>query len=180
MEVTSNDLPSAEFRSRPLDIETIQAGNVWLRLYSSQFPDPLGFGYRSSRFSDPRMGVADDERFAVVYLGSTLKVCFLEAVLRDQGNGRLGDWLIEYAELEAWTCAKVKVTEPLRLVDLRGDGHRSGWESLRTFHAARDTRKARPGRPLFGHMTCDLMGSSTHRGSTEKRTSRCMIERFRT
>ncbi len=68
------------------------------------------------------MGVADDERFAVVYLGSTLKVCFLEAVLRDQGNGRVGDWLVEYAELESWTCAKVRVREPLRLVDLRGDG----------------------------------------------------------
>ena len=64
----------------------------------------------------------DVDRFSVVYLGSTLKVCFLEAILRDRGNGRLGDWLVEAAELDGWSCAEIVVDVPLKLVDLRGDG----------------------------------------------------------
>jgi hypothetical protein len=117
-----SDRPPKGFHSRPLDLTEIAVGSSWFRLYQSRFPDPLGFGYRPSRFSDPRTHLPEKERFAAVYLGSSVKVCFLEAILRDQGNGRLGDWPVEYAELESWTCATVNVAQPLRLVDLRGDG----------------------------------------------------------
>lgn len=116
------DRPPKGFHSRPLDLVGITAGSSWFRLYQSRFSNPLGFGYRPSRFSDPRTDLPESERFAAVYFGSGLKVCFLETILRDQGNGRLGDWPIEYAELTAWTCATVKVTQPLQLVNLRGDG----------------------------------------------------------
>lgn len=113
--------PPAGVGSRPLDIHRMMAGSVWRRLSLRRYPDPLGFGHAPSRFSDPRAGIPDAERFGVVYLGSTLKVCFLEVILRDRGNGRLGDWPIELAELELWTCASINVDKPLRLVDLRGD-----------------------------------------------------------
>lgn len=68
-----------------------------------------------------RAGIPDADRFGVVYVGSTLKVCFLETILRDRGNGRLGDWLVELTELDAWSCAEIAVEAPLRLVELRGD-----------------------------------------------------------
>ncbi len=56
------------------------------------YPDPLGFGKSPSRFSDTRRRIAEN-RFGVLYLGETLKVCFLEALLRlapkpDQGMFR--------------------------------------------------------------------------------------------
>jgi hypothetical protein len=56
-----------------------------------------------------------------VHLGSTLKVCFPETLLRDRGNGRLGDWLVEVAELDLWSCAEIAVEAQLRLIELRGD-----------------------------------------------------------
>ncbi|RUZ73924.1 RES domain-containing protein [Mesorhizobium sp. M7A.F.Ca.US.006.01.1.1] len=125
------------------------------------------------------MGVADDERFAVVYLG-TLKVSFLEAILRYQGNGRVGDWLIEYAELDSWTCAKMKVREPLRLADLRGDGSiRMGIPSdvpRGTGHALSQIWSA----AIWSHdMRPD--GSSTHRGSTlngETHVAVCVLSKL--
>ncbi|WP_375460827.1 RES family NAD+ phosphorylase [uncultured Enterovirga sp.] len=115
-------LPPAGFGSRPLDLHEVAPGEIWRRLYGTRHPDPLGFGRGASRFSDARTGILDADRFGVVYLGSTLKVCFLEAILRDRGNGRLGDWLVEAAELDGWSCAEIVVDTPLRLVDLRGDG----------------------------------------------------------
>ncbi|MCK3803846.1 RES domain-containing protein [Sinorhizobium meliloti] len=84
-------------------------------MYASAFPDPLGYGKTPSRFSDPRRR-DPARRFGVVYLGDTLKVCFLEAVLREEIYAR------RYAEIE--TIAD------LRLVDLREDT-RSGWECRR-------------------------------------------------
>ncbi len=113
-------LPPAGLGSRPLDLHEGVPGSIWRRLYQTRHPDPLGFG-RASRFSDARAGVLDADRFGVLYLGSTLKVCFLETILRDRGNGRLGDWLVEVAELDLWSCAEIVVEVPLRLVELRGD-----------------------------------------------------------
>lgn len=114
--------PPAGFASRPLDLHVAAPGEAWVRMYRSIYPDPLGFGRVPSRFGDPRAGLPEGERFGVVYLGSTLKVCFLETVLRDRGNGRLGDLPMEVAELEGWVAAEVEAAAPLRLVDLRGDG----------------------------------------------------------
>ncbi|MES0214072.1 RES domain-containing protein [Mesorhizobium sp. C280B] len=47
-----------------------------------------------SRFSDPRRRV-DANRFGVLYLGDSLKVCFLETVLRDRRAGILDDLPID-------------------------------------------------------------------------------------
>jgi RES domain len=59
----------------------VAPGERFGRIYLDRYPDPLGFGKTPSRFSDPRRRVGSS-RFGVLYLGDTLKVCFLEAVLR--------------------------------------------------------------------------------------------------
>ena len=70
-----------------------------------------------SRFSD-----ATGRAFGVVYLGSTVKVAFVEAILRDRGEGRVDPMPIPYAELEGYVCAEIAIEQELRLVDLCGDG----------------------------------------------------------
>lgn len=92
-----------------------------MRVYSRQYVDPLGFGLNPSRFSDPRL-LPDDQRYGVVYLGATLKVCVLEALVRDRGDGRLGDLVIARRELEESVCAEIVLPEDAVLVDLSGDG----------------------------------------------------------
>src|SRR5260370_35069586 len=61
------------------------------------------------------------DRFGVVYLGSSVKVCFAEAILRDRGVRRIKAFPLEWAELERWTCAELRIRKALRLVDLRGE-----------------------------------------------------------
>lgn len=112
--------PPAGFERQPLDIETIPSGRCFGRVYASVFPDPLGFGKTPSRFSDPRRRDAA-KRFGVLYLGETLKVCFLEAVLRDRRDGLFGDLPINEKELYARRYAKVQTIADLSLVDLRDD-----------------------------------------------------------
>jgi hypothetical protein len=90
-------------------------------LYSSRYLDPLGFGLSPSRFSDPRVGLPEKDRFGVIYFGSSLTVCFLERVLRDRRNGQLGDVPIPYPELEQLMCAEITIVRPVKLVDLCGD-----------------------------------------------------------
>jgi RES domain len=60
-------------------------------------------------------------RFGMLYLGETLKVCFLEAVLRDQRDGVVGSLPIREDELDRRLFADIEVAAPLRLVDLRED-----------------------------------------------------------
>jgi hypothetical protein len=115
-------LPPKGFEARQLVVTAVAAGGVWRRLYQSRFPDPLGYGLGPSRFSDPETTRLPPERFGVVYLGSSVKVCFLEAILRDRAVGRIQTYPIEWAELEAWTCAELRIARTLQLVDLRGDG----------------------------------------------------------
>jgi len=115
-------LPPSKFASRPLVTTTIGPGSVWHRLYQSRFPDPLGFGFGPSRFSDPLTGLAPPGRFGVVYIDSSIKVCFLEAILRERGVGRTSTFPLEWSELETWTCAEIAIETELTLVDLRGDG----------------------------------------------------------
>jgi hypothetical protein len=112
--------PPAGFTNANLDIETVPAGRRFGRIYLNTYPDPLGFGKSPSRFSDPRRRIADN-RFGVLYLGETLKVCFLEALLRDRRDGKIGDLPIEEREIEIRRFAEIETTEELRLVDLRGD-----------------------------------------------------------
>lgn len=58
----------------------------------------------------------------MLYLGLSLKVCFLEAVLRDERDGVVGDYLMDETELDTRRYAEVQVREALKLIDLRGDG----------------------------------------------------------
>ena len=116
-----SDAPHKGFEKRPLAIGQVAKGSIWRRLYLSRYPDPLGYGFGPSRFSDPEIGLAPPARFAVVYFGSSVKVCFVKAILRDRGVGRIKSFPLEWAELENWTCAELRVEETLRVVDLRGD-----------------------------------------------------------
>jgi hypothetical protein len=113
--------PTAAFASVELDIVGIDPGERFGRIFFGKYPDPLGYGKTPSRFSDPRRRVARN-RFGVLYLGRGLKVCFLEAVLRDQRNGAVGDLPMDEAELRARVYAEIAVSAPLNLVDLRDDG----------------------------------------------------------
>jgi RES domain len=113
--------PSAAFACTALDLTTVAPGTRFGRIYHWRYPDPLGIGKTPSRFSDPRRRIPAN-RFGVLYLGSSLKVCFVEAVLRDQRNGAVTDYPIEERELHERLYADVEVAEPLSLVDLRGDG----------------------------------------------------------
>lgn len=113
--------PTSAFAGVALDIATIPAGEPYQRIYLSKHPDPLGFGKTPSRFSDPRRRIAAN-RFGVLYLGATLKVCFLEAILRDDRNGVVGDFPIDEHDLRSRRAATIAGSGSLRLVDLRGDG----------------------------------------------------------
>jgi hypothetical protein len=70
-------LPKDSNRAQ-LNSLSIKTGTKWFRLSSSRYPDPLGFGFSPSRFSDPRVALPEKDRFGVIYFGSSLKVCFLE------------------------------------------------------------------------------------------------------
>lgn len=112
--------PPAGFENFPLDIEDVPAERRFGRIYADVFPDPLGYGKTPSRFSDPRRRAAA-KRFGVLYLGDTLKVCFLETVLRDRRDGLIGDLPIEERELYSRRYAEIETATNLRLVDLRED-----------------------------------------------------------
>jgi hypothetical protein len=112
--------PPTGFVSSTLDLADVPAGARFGRIYLSRYPDPLGIGKTPSRFSDSRRR-SEANRFGVLYLGETLKVCFLEAILRDRRDGETEDLPIAETELAARSYAEVEVAQPLRLIDLRGD-----------------------------------------------------------
>ncbi|KJB91306.1 hypothetical protein N826_31235 [Skermanella aerolata KACC 11604] len=58
----------------------------------------------------------------MLYLGSSLKVCFVETILRDARDGVVGDVEIEEVEIDDRLYSQVQTATPLRLVNLRGDG----------------------------------------------------------
>jgi hypothetical protein len=109
-------LPASAFAARPLVLTTVPTGGIWRRIYETRFPDPLGWGHGPSRFSDPT-----GKAFGLVYLGSSAKVAFVEAVLRDRADGRGADCVLERDEIEKRSLADIRPTSPLRLVDLTGD-----------------------------------------------------------
>lgn len=131
--------PPPAFSNARLAIHTVRPGERFGRIYLDRFPNPLGFGKTPSRFSDPRRRV-EANRFGVLYLGDTLKVCFLEAVLRDQRDGVVGALPMREEELQTRRYADVEIAEPLRLIDLRenraaamgvpSDVHRSSSQTL--------------------------------------------------
>ena len=113
--------PPSGFATVALDSTTVAAGEQFGRIFFTRFKDPLGFGKSPSCFSDPRRR-ATTNRFGVLYLGSSLKVCFVEAVLRDQGDGRIDHLLLDENDLAARSYGMIEVMTALSVVDLRGDG----------------------------------------------------------
>ncbi|WP_206377600.1 RES family NAD+ phosphorylase [Sphingobium sp. TB-6] len=113
--------PPAAFSRADLDIAIIPVGSAFRRIYWAHHHDPLGFAKSESRFSDPRRRV-EANRFGVLYLGSSLKVCFLEAVLRDRRDALVDELPLDEAELMARSVAAITPKRDLRLLDLRGDG----------------------------------------------------------
>lgn len=111
--------PPEDFAKQNLDLQTVAAGKRFGRIFMGRYPDPLGYGKTPSRFSDPRQRI-NANRFGILYLGETLEVCFLEAVLRDRRDGAIGDLPIDEQELHDLQFAEVEVVEPLIMVDLRG------------------------------------------------------------
>ena len=115
-------MPPKGFESSKIELASIRTGTKWYRLYSSSHPDPLGFGFSPSRFSDPRLKLPEKDRFRrLSILVHLSKSAFSNECLRDLRNGQLGDVPIPYAELEQLTCAEVTMARPLNTVDLRGD-----------------------------------------------------------
>jgi hypothetical protein len=112
--------PSAAFNRVDLKIRRISAAKAYGRIHRAAFPDPLGYGFNPTRFSDPQV-MEPGKQFGVIYLGSSLEVCFLEAILRDQRNGAVGDYPLEMAELENRFYSSIIAREPLKLADLTGD-----------------------------------------------------------
>jgi RES domain len=112
--------PPSDFDSARLRLHTVAAGERFGRIFSAGFPDPLGYGKSKSRFSDPRRRKPEN-RFGVLYVGESLAVCFLEAVLRDRKDGVVGGMELEEHELEERLYVDVEVASALRLVDLRGN-----------------------------------------------------------
>jgi len=113
--------PTRGFARATLHGAAVGPGQTFGRIYLSRYSDPLGYAKERSRFSDPRRRALVN-RFGVLYLGSTLKVCFLEAILRNQRNGIIGEYEIGESELRSRQYALIEPTSRLYLVDLRGDG----------------------------------------------------------
>ena len=82
-------LPTSAFSGVTLDIATIAPGEEFGRIHRLAYPDPLSFGKNPTRFSDPRKRIPAN-RFGVLYLGSSLKVCFVETILRDERDDGRG------------------------------------------------------------------------------------------
>jgi len=116
-----NALPPAGFETASLHLHVVAPGSRFGRIYLGRYPDPLGFGKTPSRFSDPRRRKATN-RFGVLYMGDTVKVCFLEAVLGDQRDGLIGDLPIAESALHDRQYAQIEVIASLTMVDLRADG----------------------------------------------------------
>lgn len=113
--------PPHAFNAQTLDLHVVQPGETFGRIYDARYPDPLGFGKTRSRFSDPRTGRKAESRYGVLYVGSSLKVCFLEAVLRDRRDGIGADLDMAESELRSRNYASIRAEQPLTLIDLTGD-----------------------------------------------------------
>jgi hypothetical protein len=96
----------------------VPVGSVWHHLFLDRFPDPLGFGYSPSRFSDPRKNPA--KRFGVYYAGQSFEVAFLETIVRDRKNGNPGTLILASRDLDDYVHVTITVRRALHLVDLRG------------------------------------------------------------
>lgn len=110
-------LLSSEFSRQHIVVTQIE-GIPLYRFFRSRFVDPLGFGYAPSRFSDPRIDRPTSTRFGVVHLATTFEIAFIETILRDRGDGRIGPLAVPEAELMDWRCARIDVPVAMSLADL--------------------------------------------------------------
>ncbi|WP_336717929.1 RES family NAD+ phosphorylase [Asaia bogorensis] len=118
--MSSASLPPSNFSEATLALTTVSAGSRYGRILLRRFSDTLGFGKNESRFSDPR-DLPAPERFGVLYVGTSLKVCFVEAILRDSRDGIIGELLFAEQEITDRDYATIEVVADLRVVDLRSD-----------------------------------------------------------
>jgi hypothetical protein len=114
--------PPADFHRARLNLTPLSPHARYGRIYHQRYPDPLGYGKTPSRFSDPRRKRKPETRFGVLYLGVSLGVCFVEAVLRDKKNGVVGDFPISESELHSRQYAEIEIGSTLNVVDLTGNG----------------------------------------------------------
>jgi RES domain len=110
--------PPHPLGSAQLTRAQVPVGSVWHHVYLDRFPDPLGFGFASSRFSDPRR--SPPTRFGVYYVGGSFEVAFLETIVRDRKNGNPGLLMLSADDLDAYVHVPVSAQQPLDLCDLRG------------------------------------------------------------
>ncbi|MBJ7439483.1 MAG: RES family NAD+ phosphorylase [Sphingopyxis sp.] len=113
--------PTPDFANVDLVIAPIDVGKTFGRIHRKTFPEPLGYGKNATRFSDPRRRKPEN-RFGVLYLGASLKVCFVETILRDRRDGLVGEIEIEESELSDRYYSQISAREPLRLINLNDDG----------------------------------------------------------
>ena len=91
-------------------------GEPWSRIFPARHPDPLGWTASNGRFTSRASALG------AVYLARNLRTSFVEAVLRDRGDGRVADIVVSMVKLQSLAHAVVSPVRPLRVVDLTGDG----------------------------------------------------------
>ena len=90
-------------------------GRVFRVIPRDRRSNPLGAVPAPSRFSDPR------GRYAVLYASKTVRCAFCETLVRNR-FARRGRRELPRTEVEARLVVSIGSTEPLALIDLRGDG----------------------------------------------------------
>jgi RES domain len=158
--------PPAGLARLRLTLTPIRTGSIFRRIYFKRHSEPLGYRKTPSRFSDPRRRV-EQNRFGVLYLGESVAVCFLEAVLRDRKNGAIGSFPISERELRDRRCAEIEVSEPFKWSNC-GAMRWSAWEFRLTYPDHHATRCPGAGPWHFMSIRRHRMASCTPPGSTAK------------
>jgi hypothetical protein len=110
--------PPHPLAAAPLTPAHVPAGSVWHHIFQERFPDPLGFGFGASRFSDPRKSARP--RFGTYYVAGRFETAFLETIIRDRRNGNPGPLVMSAADLDDYVHVPVIIDQRLSMVDLRG------------------------------------------------------------
>jgi hypothetical protein len=104
-------LPPADFATRALPIETIDAAATFVRIHLTAF-EALHFGRTGrNRFDDPKRS------FGVCYLSRSLEGAFAETCLR-----AVGAQFVALSFLQARSVTTLAASRPLRLVAVHGAG----------------------------------------------------------
>ena len=96
-------------------LRAIRLGRVFRLIHNDHRSTPLGAVPAPSRFSDPR------ERYAVLYASEAVRCAFWETLGRNRFARRRRRELPR-TEVESRLVVSIRSTEPLGLIDLRGDG----------------------------------------------------------